>query len=579
MTFDIAKVPFSRAGSYMAISRHGQASDHAAGVVIRTVHGDAPRTSVFLVELLDGDKPVAFTVTAGPAMLKLESKAGNARFCFATPKCIRFLAHGVKLRLTLCLDPGTHAFALPMDEGRWQVKSFVHRSNFGLTPLRGQLHVDAPWNKVHSERVVAEFVSGPKGAGTVEGVIEEYISVLPPWRERQNFEDAVRDVQREFEQFYRASPSVSESMESAGELAAYVNWSAIVAPEGHFRRPAMLMSKNWMAQVWSWDHCFNAMALSHRNPDLAWDQLQLPFDHQDASGALPDCYNDRTFTRTFVKPPIHGWALRYMMQSGSAVTPRRLKEFYEPLAAWTNWWLMHCDSDRDGVPQYLHGNDSGWDNSTAFDVGVPLEGPDLCSFLTIQMDVLADVATKIGKKRDARRWTKLADRMLEQLLAHSWRGDAFVAPRNGDHQIAEGGDSLVLFMPLILGQRLPPDIRQKLVAGIASEGRFLTKHGLATENVKSAKYESDGYWRGPIWAPSTHLIVDGLMQCGEKELAREIATRFCNTVAANGMAENFDALTGKPLRDPAYTWTSSSFQVLAHDIVKPVARTGRYGTE
>ena len=165
--------------------------------------------------------------------------------------------------------------------------------------------------------------------------------------------------------------------------------------------------------------------------------------------------------------------------------------------------------------------------------------------------------------------------MLERLLAHSWRGDAFVAPRSGDHAVAEGGDSLVLFMPIILGLRLPPDVRQNWVAGIAQEGRFLTKFGLATENVKSAKYESDGYWRGPIWAPSTHLIVDGLMQCGEKTLAQKIATRFCNTVAASGMAENFDALTGKPLRDPAYTWTSSSFQVLAHDIVKPAARGGR----
>lgn len=31
------------------------------------------------------------------------------------------------------------------------------------------------------------------------------------------------------------------------------------------------------------------------------------------------------------------------------------------------------------------------------------------------------------------------------------------------------------------------------------------------------------------------------------------------------MAENFDALTGKPLRDQAYTWTASVFLVLAHE--------------
>jgi glycogen debranching enzyme len=188
--------------------------------------------------------------------------------------------------------------------------------------------------------------------------------------------------------------------------------------------------------------------------------------------------------------------------------------------------------------------------------------------LTVQMDVLAEVATKVGRKRDAHRWTRQADRMLERLLAHSWRGNAFVAPRSGDHAVAKAGDSLLLMIPLVLGQRLPWDIRQKLVAGIAQQGRFLTEHGLATESVRSAKYASDGYWRGPIWAPSTHLIVDGLVQCGEEALARMIATRFCSTVVESGMAESFDAMTGKGLRDPAYTWTSSSFQVLAHDLVR-----------
>ena len=186
----------------------------------------------------------------------------------------------------------------------------------------------------------------------------------------------------------------------------------------------------------------------------------------------------------------------------------------------------------------------------------------------LDMDVLAEVAKKIGRPRDASRWIKRADSLLERLLSHSWKGESFVAPRSGDHKTAQGGDSLVLLMPILLGDRLPAEIRNKLLAGVAEDGRFLTKYGLATESVKSAKYEADGYWRGPIWAPSTLLIVDGVMSCGEKELAREIAARFCRMVAASGNAENFDALTGKPLRDPAYTWTSSVFQIMAHDLLR-----------
>ena len=98
--------------------------------------------------------------------------------------------------------------------------------------------------------------------------------------------------------------------------------------------------------------------------------------------------------------------------------------------------------------------------------------------------------------------------------------------------------------------------------------RHLTRWGLATENPQSPRYIADGYWRGPIWAPPTLLICDGLKRMGEDELAQEIAFKFCELVAQGGMAENFDALSGKPLRDRAYTWTAAAYLVFARDAVR-----------
>ena len=37
----------------------------------------------------------------------------------------------------------------------------------------------------------------------------------------------------------------------------------------------MYMSKNWMTNIWSWDNCFNAMALVRHQPELAWDQFMI----------------------------------------------------------------------------------------------------------------------------------------------------------------------------------------------------------------------------------------------------------------------------------------------------------------
>jgi len=104
-----------------------------------------------------------------------------------------------------------------------------------------------------------------------------------------------------------------------------------------------------------------------------------------------------------------------------------------------------------------------------------------------------------------------------------------------------------------------------LIAGLREEGRFLTEWGLATENVRSPLYTPDGYWRGPIWAPPTLMLVDALAALGERDLAADIARRSCRLVAHSGAAENFDALKGDGLRDRAYTWTASVFLLLARE--------------
>jgi glycogen debranching enzyme len=115
-------------------------------------------------------------------------------------------------------------------------------------------------------------------------------------------------------------------------------------------------------------------------------------------------------------------------------------------------------------------------------------------------------------------------------------------------------------MPIVLGEHLPENIGDALAEHIEAH---LTAHGLATELPTSPNYLDDGYWRGPIWAPATVLIEDGLRRAGHDRLADEISARFRALCETSGFAENFDALTGAALRDRAYTWTASSYLLLA----------------
>ena len=157
-------------------------------------------------------------------------------------------------------------------------------------------------------------------------------------------------------------PSVPAEFQTAAELAAYVNWSAVVAPRGMLTRPAMLMSKNWMTSVWSWDPCFNAMATIQGDPKTAWDQFMVMFGQQNSDGDLPDQANDRGSTWAFDKPPIHGWALAWMMTHSPFIDRQRLQEVYGPLSRWTNWYFKFRADPENGLPEYDHGNDTGWDN-------------------------------------------------------------------------------------------------------------------------------------------------------------------------------------------------------------------------
>jgi hypothetical protein len=174
-------------------------------------------------------------------------------------------------------------------------------------------------------------------------------------------------------------------------------------------------------------------------------------------------------------------------------------------------------------------------------------------------------ARRPGRAAEHRRWRARADALLRRPLGNCWRGDHFVAPRSGDHATGSDGNSLLPYLPIVLGRRLPEPVRAALIAGLSRKGRFLTRFGLASESLLSPLYQADGYWRGPIWAPPMLLICDGLAECGQTKLARDLARRFCRLCRKGGFAENFDARTGRPLRDRAYTWTAGVFLTLARE--------------
>lgn len=604
LQFDLRRVPFSCYGSFLSFQELG--SDGKAGslegLFLRTVHGNVPQHELLQLKLIQRNQEVPFQIVASPTLLTLKSSAGQAEIVFATPNRVRIRLHNVSLRLdrpggAAASDNSFATWAEPVDQAgglarTWDYTASPQDLSLRITSARGALSVENTWNGEASDKV--SFTFSPDSEGYADAVVEEFVGTfhgdseindLPDYMNRAKrarssdgdqgstngaattFDEDLANLRRKYGEWLSTMPAVPDDLQDAADLAAYVDWSSVVAARGFLTRPTMLMSKVTMTDVWSWDHCFNAMALASSQPELAWSQFMWVFDSENSDGISPDLLTDRWLLWSFSKPPIHGLTMAYLEQANPAFfsNPVRLKELYPKLVRRTEWYFKYRDWDQDGLPQYNHGNDSGWDNSTVFSTLPPAETPDLAAFLVLQMEELGKIASELKKTDESHAWMRRAKELRQKLLRAFWQDSRFVALHDKDHRVIDS-DSLILYLPIVLGRSLPQQVRQQVIRKLKEPGYFLSSHGLSTEPLSSPNYVEDGYWRGPIWAPSTFLIVEGADAAGDHEFANDLRKRFCELVRTSGFAENFGAKSGVALRDPSYTWTASVFLIFAHEL-------------
>lgn len=561
-------MPFSTCGSYFAVSPHEKDDwfeQHEAGVWIRTVSNAG--SSGFIARIIpvkDGKELAVSGFGESPELLTLKTGEGDIEVAFADPETILLRSESVGIRLDFSRDARWRfMWEVPSRAGRKAALAtlFDNRVKLLADARRGGHRVECPWDGFAASNSVFEAWSEGDG---VEIALRECVYDWDGRLPETGFDDAVAAQRASFGRFLKTVPPLPAEFEQARVKAARLMWSSVVEPRGNLRRRAMLMSKNWMTRIWSWDHCFNAMALAGGDMNAAWDQFMCVFDLQAPNGQLPDAMDAYGSVYSFVKPPVHGWALRRMMATGE-ISAGRLEEAYGKLSKWTDYWFKCRDRDGNGLCEYDHGNDSGWDNSTAFLGTLPVETPELAAYLSIQMEVLAEIAARLGRNGEAKAWREKAAATVARAVEELFDAEGRPAVR----KVLSGEKSYPLTMltrlSLLLGDALPAKARERMLKEVASD-TFLTEWGLATESPRSGYYKDDGYWRGPIWAPETMIAIDALKVCGRNDLAREVALRFCRMCAKGGFAENFDAKTGAPLRDKAYTWTASAFLVIGHEL-------------
>lgn len=546
MRIQLNKVPFSRFGSYFAVSQTKEGAFQ-----LRDVHGGDEAPSVlFEMRFSEAGEPVSVEAHCTETELRFERQGQASSYVrMILPTEHHALLQVKGLSLELIAQKAKYSTFHALTESTFEYHISHKERKLLLTIREGSLAVDAPWAIIENPHVSLRLSDG-------ELLLESYLAVPGPVY-KDSYKEGLQAVQRDFLSFRDEPADLSEKDRPSFDLATYITWSSVVSPFGTLNQPAMFMSKLYMYSIWSWDNCFNALALAKRTPDLSYGQFEIFFDHQDESGAYPDFVHDKYASFNFLKPPIFPvFYEKCMLENDYFKAPERLWKAYRSMEKNLSYYEQYRTFPG-ALPHYRHGNDSGWDNSSLFHEGIPVESPDLAAHLVRAYDAMARLSEILGQDQDTIEFRNKAASIAENALKRLYsEQEGFFARVGILGEPVKNRDSLLLSMPLLMAKHMDPAVVEKTVKRLLS---FETPFGFATEHPNSPLYRYNGYWLGPIWAPVTFLLVDALYEAGYRGHADRIRKKFMQLTLQGGMAENFDPFTGEGLVDTSFTWTSSVY--------------------
>jgi hypothetical protein len=127
---------------------------------------------------------------------------------------------------------------------------------------------------------------------------------------------------------------------------------------------------------------------------------------------------------------------------------------------------------------------------------------------------------------------------------------------------------------VILGNRLPSDIIEKMAEDLSVEGDFMTPYGLASERFSTSDDFALGMHmaRAYILPSYNMLITTGLFDAGKKELARKIARRYCQALKEGGFIMLMHPLKGA-VGMAGGSWAACAYIILSDLIGKKQPKT------
>jgi glycogen debranching enzyme len=386
----------------------------------------------------------------------------------------------------------------------------------------------------------------------------------------QPFSTSYANAEQRWRNWFARVPQVAEKYRSTYAYAWWIMANNLIGPQGQITYEAMMPSKLSYVGLWLWDSAMHTLAYRHLDPDLARDQIRAMLAYQLDDGMLPDAIYDEgviatidhPITAEVTKPPILAWAALKLHEMDP--DPDFLEEIYIPLVRWNAWWFAMNDDDVDGLAQYNHPYSSGLDDNPLWDQGMPVESPDLNTYLCVQMGSLANIAEILGIDFESRMWRKRAAAIVQRMIKHMWDAESGLFRALHEEQPVSVVTPFNLY-PLWTGQ-LPDEMRERLLAHLTDPEAFWGEYALPSVAYNDANFDPQTMWRGPVWVNINYFFIEALRQVGEMELAAQLRQKTLDLIMSqDSIFEYYNALTGEPPETAAdvFGWTAAVFIDLA----------------
>jgi glycogen debranching enzyme len=563
---DFSRVPFSDRGSRLMVFKAMDSSEFYVKLAERLTDVE-PGIETYLKRppfinhlcLIDENGvELAFEITSLPHVIYMSTELGDFSLVFRED-------HGI----VFGLPPGVTA----------GIRFHVSVQICEIVENGGKITTVRDFSYASNAETTHNQVTPEKGGYTIEFIVkanndcsmsltigrDEKPSDIP-----EAFSVYYEAAEKRWQEWFAHVPPVADEYRLSYAYAWWVMAINLVKPKGNVLFEAMMPSKTNYVGLWLWDSAMHALAFQHTDPELARNQIRAMLALQLPDGMLPDAvYDDGVISEIehpiraeVTKPPILTWAAIKLHETDPDVS--FLEDIYIPLVRWNAWWFSMNDDDVDGLVQYNHPYSSGLDDNPLWDYGMPVESPELNTYLCIQMDSLSKIAEIIGLQAEAEMWKRRANAIVNRMIHDFWdeeTGIFYATVKNEPIHVVTPFNLYPLWT-----NRLPKSIENRLLEHLTDPEQFWGGFVLPTVAYNDSHYDPEKMWRGPVWANINYFFIEALFNLDRPELAKELRARTLKMIMDNsGMYEFYNSSTGKPSEKAAevFGWTAAVFIDLA----------------